>query len=68
MSEPIQVTEKDLYALIGEQAMIIRVQEQLIARLQHELAVRTSTNGGPARAAASTASSSTTAAGAGAGP
>jgi hypothetical protein len=38
MSEPIQVTEKDLYAMIGEQALVIRYQEQVIARLQEELA------------------------------
>jgi len=38
MSEPIHVSEKDLYAMIGEQALVIRYQEQMIARLQEELA------------------------------
>ena len=37
MSEPIHVTEKDLYAMIGEQALVIRFQEQVIASLQEEL-------------------------------
>jgi hypothetical protein len=42
---PIRLTEKDLYALIGEQAAIIRVQEQMIARLQEQLEQLASPNG-----------------------
>jgi hypothetical protein len=38
MNDPIHVTERDLYAMIGEQALVIRYQEQVIARLQEELA------------------------------
>ena len=38
MSEPVHISEKDLYAMIGEQALVIRYQEQMIARLQQELA------------------------------
>jgi hypothetical protein len=37
MSEPVHISEKDLYAMIGEQALVIRYQEQMIARLQEEL-------------------------------
>ena len=48
MNEPIHVSEKDLYAMIGEQAMVIRVQEQLIARLQDEVERLASSNGAPA--------------------
>ena len=45
---PFQITEKDLYALIGEQATIIRVQEQIIARLREELERAAAANGTPA--------------------
>jgi hypothetical protein len=38
MSDAIHVSEKDLYAMIGEQALVIRYQEQVIARLHEELA------------------------------
>ena len=55
MNESIQVTEKDLYAMIGEQALVIRYQEQVIARLQEQLDARSGPvpgNGVPADAPA----------------
>lgn len=52
MNEPIHVTEKDLYAMLGEQTLLIRVQEQTIARLQAELERVKATNGKPAPVAA----------------